>query len=160
MKEKMAKVHKYNLSARKAYRLNAGDKLDRLYAPLEKQPKNVKSLEDKKLAYRLDPVYEAMILTYANATLIVAMQAGHGWIDKAFGKCPFSSGDILEAWETIPNALRNGIAERPTGHKFEVVKIVGCLLRPETKPYFTLGMMGDEVTGKALWNYDLTVKQL
>ena len=60
------------------------------------QPRNVEHLNGKRLSYRMDPVYGTWVLTFSDASLISAMQAGHGYIDAAFGRCPYGvPGDIL-----------------------------------------------------------------
>lgn len=70
--------------------------------PISPQPTNVEALEGRRLAMRRDPINGGHILTFADVALVQAMEAGYGWIAKAFGRCPLGNPDdtlwVQEDW--------------------------------------------------------------
>jgi hypothetical protein len=78
---------------------------------IKPQPINVGSLEGDRLILRRDPVFGSWVLAYAGP-VVSAMQAAHGWINSAFGECPYGvPGDRLwvrETWRPIISGLKTG----------------------------------------------------
>lgn len=65
------------------------------------------SLPDGKYEMKQDPVYSKWLFGPANASLVLFMQAAHGWVDKAIGKCPWGVvGDRLFCW--YPDEAKDG----------------------------------------------------
>src|SRR5690606_27147533 len=56
---------------------------------------DAKALEGRELCVRTDPVFGDSVVTFADLPLVQAMQLGHGWVGKAFGKPPYRPGDRI-----------------------------------------------------------------
>jgi hypothetical protein len=90
-----------NLNAGEVRDIQAGQERV-ILKPVNPQPTKVSTLDEKYLAMRQDPMFRKWVLTFSDASLVPAMQAGHGWISAAFGECPFGvPGDQLWVRESF-----------------------------------------------------------